>query len=123
MSKYKVMLVEDDEMMLSLIGALLELEGYEVVGLDQSAGQEGIMSALRREKPALVLLDVNLRQINGIDLLRCIRKSVDLKLMKVLMTSGMDYGLRCYQEGADGFLLKPYMPEELIEKIRQSIEG
>jgi DNA-binding response OmpR family regulator len=121
----KVMLVEDDETMLSLLRMLLQLENFEVVLAGQDTAQadsslENILTIIRRELPDLVLLDVNLRQFNGFDLLRRIRQDAELSGLRILMSSGMDFGQRCYQEGADGFILKPYMPEELIKKIRDT---
>lgn len=116
---HKVILVEDDKTMLSLIRAFLQIEGFNVVNLVSDLCLDEIVETIRHEQPALVLLDVHLNQLNGFDLLRSIRNEASLKSTRVLMCSGMELGMRCYEEGADGFILKPYMPEELVEKIRQ----
>jgi DNA-binding response OmpR family regulator len=117
----KVLLIEDDSAMLLLLGKLLRFEGFDVAQLEDDEDLDRIISAVRREKPAAILLDVHLRQINGFDLLRCIRLDQDLKDTRVIMASGMDFRKRCLEEGADGFLLKPFMPDELIEKIHQAV--
>ena len=39
------------------------------------------------------------------------------------MSSGMDFGVRCQEVGADGFILKPYMPEELMKKIQEILSS
>lgn len=117
----KVLLIEDDSAMLLLLGKLLRFEGFDVAQLEDDEDLDRIISAVRREKPAAILLDVHLREINGFDLLRCIRQDQDLKDTRVIMASGMDFRKRCLEEGADGFLLKPFMPEELIEKIHQAV--
>ena len=117
----KVLLIEDDSAMLMLLGKLLRFEGFDVVQLEDDEDLNRVMSVIRREKPAVILLDVNLRKINGFDLLQCIRQDQDLKDTRVVMSSGIDFRKRCLEEGADGFLLKPFMPEELITMIHQAV--
>jgi CheY-like chemotaxis protein len=122
----KILLVEDDYIMVTLLITFLEVEGYEVVHVDGSESAykvENILSILRREAPSLVLMDVNLKYANGFDLLRGIRNDPDLSQAKVLMSSGMDFTYQCMQEGADGFILKPYMPDELIDHIQKILES
>jgi CheY-like chemotaxis protein len=120
---YKILLIEDDATMLSLLGTLLEFEGYQVASLNGEADAEEILQKMRGEKPELILLDVHLPGVSGFDLMRKMRTDEVLKSTKVIMSSGMDLSLECRQAGADGFILKPYMPEELVEKIRETIEN
>jgi DNA-binding response OmpR family regulator len=117
----KVMLIEDDETMLSLLGMYLQLEGFEVAPYNDEEGLENTVSAVRREKPAIVLVDVHLRQFSGFDVLKQIRMNPDLQDIRVLMSSGMDFGSKCLEAGADGFVLKPYMPEELIRLMQHAL--
>lgn len=117
----KVMLIEDDPTMLSLIRTLLEIEGFQVTPLNGDIKIERILNALRKEKPDLILVDVHLRHTNGIDLLRAVRQDSELKSMTVLMSSGMELGVQCREAGADDFILKPFMPDELVHKIRYTI--
>jgi len=118
MANNKVMLIEDDETMLSLISTLLEIEGFEVAQLKEDGCIDDIIGCIRQEQPALILLDVHLRRTNGFDLLRELRQDEALKSTRILMSSGMELSQQCNQQGADGFILKPYMPEELVGKIR-----
>ena len=120
-SDKKVMLVEDDETMLSLLQTLLQFEGYQVTVSGHARTLEDIVERIRQEKPSVILLDVNLRYLNGFDLLRDIRADNELNSIRVLMSSGMDYHVECMEAGADGFLLKPYMPDELIQMIRKQL--
>jgi DNA-binding response OmpR family regulator len=119
----KVMLIEDDETMLSLIQTLLEMEGFEVVRVECIDDLELTLSEVRQELPDLVLLDVHLRCFNGLDLLQRLRQEQGLKGTRVLMSSGMELSFECGQQGADGFILKPFMPDELVSKIRATIQG
>lgn len=118
------MLVEDDPSMLSILRLLLEMEGYEVSDLseqDELTDISQIIESIRQEMPVLLLLDVHLNQLNGFDLLRNLRKDPLLRKVRIIMSSGMELTEECKREGADGFLLKPYMPEELLEKIRKYV--
>jgi DNA-binding response OmpR family regulator len=119
MSPIKVLLVEDDHTMLALLRTLLQLEGYQVAMLPQNSSLDDAVSFVRDENPALVLADVHLRSLNGFDLLQRLRQDEALARVQVLMTSGIDFSVRCESEGADGFILKPYMPEDLMMMIRK----
>jgi DNA-binding response OmpR family regulator len=119
----KILLVEDDVTMLSLLRTLLRFDGYEAVGLERDDSVELILNSIRREKPAVILMDVNLRQINGFDLLQALRASDDISDSKVIMSSGTDFNQRCLDAGANAFILKPYMPDDLLVKIRQVLDS
>lgn len=112
----KVMLIEDDPTMRSLLSTLLDMEGYHVV-LPEVESLDGIFKIFQKEKPDLALLDVNLRDGTGFDLLQRINLDGDLQRTRILMSSGSDYREECSKAGADGFLLKPYMPDELIQLL------
>ncbi len=116
----KVMLIEDDPTMVSLLNALLKIEGYHVVELES---EERALDEIRRESPDLILLDVHLKEGDGFDLVRRIRQQDGMNNVRVLMTSGMDFMQSCLDEGADDFILKPYMPDELIQKINKLLSN
>jgi len=119
----KVMLIEDDDVMLSLLQTLLEYEGFQTVQLDGEGTVGEIVSRVRREKPELLLLDVHLRHLNGFDLLRKLRQDDELKSIRVLVSSGMELSTQSHLEGADGFILKPYMPDDLVGRIRDTLKA
>jgi DNA-binding response OmpR family regulator len=113
----KVMLVEDDASMMYLLKTLLTLEGYEVATLDIS---DDVIRKARNEKPDVMLMDVHLGVVNGVDVLTKMRKQDDLKDMVVIMSSGMNMEYECRDAGANAFLLKPFMPDDLIALIRRN---
>lgn len=117
----KVALLEDDAVMLSLLQTLLEYEGYQTVQMDGMGNVGDIISLLRRATPDIILLDVHLRQVNGLDLLRELRKDPAFNTVRVLVASGMELSKEAAMEGADGFILKPYMPDDLIARIRETL--
>jgi len=118
----KLILIEDDDTMRSLLQTLLEFEGFQVLQLDGGTSLEDILSRLSRDKPDLVLLDVHLRNLSGFDLVKQMRQDEELKSIRVLMYSGMELSIQSRQAGADGFILKPFMPEDLVAKIRNTLE-
>jgi len=115
----RIFLVEDDETMRALLGTLLSIEGFQVE-LYSGGNGTGLLEQLRRSLPEVILIDVHLRGENGIDLLRQIRQDPQIMGVRVLMTSGLDMRSECIAAGADGFLMKPYMPEDLIHSLRAS---
>ena len=119
----KVMLVEDDPTMFQLLNTLLSLEGYDVYC---AYGDSDILEFVKRDKPDLIMMDVHLRigggkEVNGFELLKEIRSDSSLSRKKVIMSSGIDFRIKSVEDGADGFLLKPYMPEELINMIKDLV--
>lgn len=111
----KIMLAEDDTMMVSLLKTLLGLEGFQTVTLKET---EDLLTALERETPEVLMLDVHLTQGNGLDFLRRLRADPRFQKLVVLMASGMDLREQCLAAGANIFLLKPFMPDDLIQAIR-----
>lgn len=109
-----VALVEDDASMRSLLKIFLEMEQFQTTIIDNFEAAS-IVEVLQVIKPDYLLMDVHLQEINGLELLSIIRKQRDLKDIKVLMTSGEDCQDACHKAGADGFLLKPYMPTDLLK--------
>jgi len=119
----KVMLIEDDATMIGLLKTLLGIEGYEVIAFN---GDEDVLKMVQRENPELILLDVNLKNfgindITGFDLLKEIRLDDEMNKRGVIMSSGMNYRLESTEAGADGFVMKPYMPDELLKLIKTTI--
>jgi len=112
-----VLLIEDDATMLSLLRTLLEIEGFQVA---RFVPDEDILEQIRAECPDVLVLDVNFRGMGagGFEVVRAIRQDAGLEGTRVLMVSGMDYEEKALEAGADGFLLKPFMPDALIGRIR-----
>jgi DNA-binding response OmpR family regulator len=119
----KVMLVEDDKTMLTLLSTLLKMEGFQIVQLTTEQTVDDLIATLRREKPDAALVDVHLQHANGIDLVTRVRQDPDLNALRILMTSGLDASAECKQAGANDFILKPYMPDELIQRIRRVLKN
>lgn len=113
-----VMLIEDDVTMLSLLETLLEMEGF-LVFHPADDQPETVIAALREKKPEVALMDVHLRFFNGLDMIKQLNGDPEIKNTKFIVSSGMDLRDEANQSGATAFLLKPYMPDDLIDMIRK----
>ncbi|HEX9018565.1 MAG TPA: response regulator [Anaerolineaceae bacterium] len=113
----KVMLIEDDQTMQSVLRTLLEIEGYQVSTAPDRLPLDQIVRAIRETKPDSILLDVHLHSASGFEILDRIRRDPTIAGTRVVMTSGMDMKDECIAAGASDFLLKPFMPDELIHKL------
>jgi DNA-binding response OmpR family regulator len=114
----KVMLVEDDANMVYLLKTLLTLEGFQVTSME---AVDKVIEQARTEKPDVMLMDVHLVGGNGLDLLREMRTFDELKKTVAIMASGMYVQDEARAAGANAFLLKPFMPDDLIKVIRQNL--
>lgn len=114
----KIMLVDDDRTMQAILKTLLELDNHQVVIWD-GVSENDIFAQIQREMPDVLLLDYYLRDKNGIEIIRQLRNDPKTCHTKVIMTSGQYLKDECLDAGADAFLLKPYMPDDLLSLLHQ----
>jgi DNA-binding response OmpR family regulator len=120
MRNNKVLLLEDDRTMLPLLGKVLVLEGFQPV-LPFDLQNSSIIDTILEEKPAAIFMDVHLGELNGLEFLAELRLQPVQGSYKILMTSGLELRQECLAAGADGFLMKPFMPKELIDWLNNAI--
>ena len=115
----RILVVEDERQIAKILKIELEYEGYDVmVAYD---GKTGLQTALS-EKLDLILLDIMLPEMNGIEVLRKIRKENDL-LPIILLTARnltMDK-VTGLDQGANDYITKPFEMEELLARVRSSL--
>ena len=114
----RILVADDDKVMLGLLKTLMEMEGNEVVAVTRP---EDILPAVQAEKMTLILMDYHLAGGNSMEALRILKNDAVLKEIPVLVTSGMDRELECKKLGAESFILKPFRPNELLERINAMI--
>ena len=73
---------------------------------------------MRTDQPDVVFMDLHLAETESLSILQEIKQDQDLKSIPVVMTSGLDRSDECTEAGAEGFLLKPFRPANLVAKIR-----
>jgi len=118
--KGRVLIVDDEPDTLEIIQALLFVEGYDV--FVASTGEEGVMKA-QKEKPEVILMDINLPGIDGNEALRMIRKNNPLQSVIMLTAfATVDNAIQALKEGATDFVKKPFENEHLIHIVNQAFE-
>lgn len=117
MTKQRVLLIEDDPTMLSLLKIFLEMENFLV---DVFEGKElsDLIKQITASPTDVILMDVYMHCFNGLEALAEIRAST-VQQPAIIMTSGMDLGDKCLATGANAFIMKPYMPDTLVKIIKE----
>ena len=116
MKKEKILVVEDDDAILTGLVDLLSGEGYEVCAVKD--GKEAI-HFYKREKPTLILLDIMIPEKSGYDVCREIRKKDSLTPILMLTAKGQEVDKVVGLElGADDYIVKPFGLNELLARIR-----
>ena len=117
--KQRILVVEDEKQIAKILKIELDYEGYEVmVAYD---GKSGLQAALS-EKLDLILLDVMLPEINGIEVLRRIRKENNLIPVILLTARNMTIDkVAGLDQGANDYITKPFEIEELLARIRSCL--
>jgi DNA-binding response OmpR family regulator len=118
----KVLIVDDEPHIRSLI--LQTLEELEDDGVELSTADNGqdALESIRAEKPRLVFLDVMMPKMNGFDVCRAVKSDADLKdvYIVVLTAKGQEVDRQRGEEvGADIYMTKPFDPDELLERARE----
>ncbi len=110
-----VLLVEDEPKVARLARDYLEKSGYRV--LIAGDGESGLAMA-RREKPDLLVLDLMLPKLDGLDLCRVLRRESDLPIIMLTARSEEADRLIGLELGADDYITKPFSPRELVARVR-----
>jgi len=116
--KIKILLVDDEPDILEIVGYNLSQEGYQVITANN--GKEGVEKA-KAEKPHLIVLDVMMPKMDGIEACEHIRKIPELKntIITFLTARGEDYSqVAGFDAGADDYITKPIKPKVLISKVK-----
>ena len=118
MTKDRALIVEDSRTVASIVKHFLQAEGFEVsIAVDGIAG----LDTARRERPRLIVTDVNMPGMGGLDMIRALRSDIPTHDMAIFMLTSDDTaeGEREAREaGADDYLLKPVAPQYLIARVR-----
>lgn len=113
----KILYVEDNPQNMRLVKKILIAAGYEV--LEAYEGLVGIATAAR-EQPDLILMDINLPDINGLEATQRLKSSPQLSWIPIIaVTANAMHGDRdnCLAAGCDGYLAKPVMKNELLNTV------
>jgi len=116
----KILIAEDDKAIVEVIKIILETEGYKTFSTDDGVT---VVDLIKNEKPDLVLLDIWLSGEDGGKIARIVKSDKEISDVPILLVSASQDTRRVAEEaGADGFLLKPFDIDELLQVVRKHLE-
>lgn len=114
----RLLLVEDDPMILNALTAFLREEGFETETAD---GQRAALELLSRHSFDLVLLDITLREGNGFDTCQAIKAQSAVPVFFLTASGDESSTVAGLDMGADDYIAKPFRPRELLSRIRSAL--
>ncbi|PIS42287.1 MAG: response regulator [Candidatus Kerfeldbacteria bacterium CG08_land_8_20_14_0_20_40_16] len=123
-SKQKILLIEDDKMLLEMYSSKFNREGYDIITAEN--GSDGLKMA-KENKPDLILLDIILPKLDGFATLKEIRSDASIKDTPVILLTnlGQDQDIQKGKAlGADDYFVKAnHTPSEVVEKVRELLKN
>src|SRR5208337_1398272 len=115
-----VLVVDDDAAVRKTLSSILSLEGYVVETRDN--GKQAL-KAVEKELFDVALIDIQLPDMKGVDLLSKLKQKQP-RMVRIIITGfpSMDNAIKAVNEGADGYVLKPFDPEQLLATIRKHLD-
>ncbi len=116
----RVLIVDDLEFMRTVIREILEQAGFEIAG-EAANGEEGV-AMFNQLKPDLVLMDITMPVMDGIEALKQIKRHhQDATVIMCSALGQQEYIIKAIQCGARDFVVKPFNPERIISAIHKAI--
>lgn len=110
----RIVIAEDNWLTPAVLRAALEAHGYEVAAVARTGGEA--LEACRRERPDVVLMDIRMPGLDGIEVTR--QLMAESPTCVVMVTGDASLSAASEQAGAMGYLVKPFLPDEIIAAIR-----
>jgi two-component system KDP operon response regulator KdpE len=114
----RILVVDDEPNILGTLASLLRARGYEV---HTAMNGRGALETTDREKPDLIVLDLGLPDIDGVDLCRQMRDSMSLPIVVLSARGAESDKVRALDVGADDYVTKPFGAEEFLARIRAAL--
>ena len=116
----KILVVEDDVLVLSLLQKILERAGYRTLRAEDGSSA---LQILEEQQPDLIVLDLFLPGMNGLELLKFVKQNDRLKHTPIVVVSAHpNVAPEVYDSGVERILIKPVQPDELRETVRTLLE-
>jgi twitching motility two-component system response regulator PilH len=115
----KILIVDDSTAMVRMIQSVLEKEGYSVIGISDPSRIEQTIDS---EGPGLILLDVVMPERNGFQVCRTLKNSQEYKSIPIIVVSAKSTPSDRFwaeQQGANGYIAKPFAPDDLLREVRR----
>lgn len=116
----RILVVDDDVALAEMIGIVLEAEGFAIATCTDGSGA---LAAFHASNPDLILLDLMLPGIDGIEVCRQIRLESDVPIVMLTARTDTSDVVAGLEAGADDYVAKPFKPKELVARIRARLRG
>jgi two-component system KDP operon response regulator KdpE len=114
----RVLVVDDEPQLRQVLMSTLSALGFIVAGAESG---EAALERVREEKFDLILLDVNMPGLNGLETCRAVRARSDVSILMLTVRDRADDKIRALDSGADGYVTKPFDVNELLARIRAAL--
>lgn len=119
---YKVFIVEDEHLEIEALELILTQQADDVDVVGTAASGTVALENIRKTTPDIVIMDINIPEMNGIEVLRQIKKDdPNTKVILITAFNEFDFAHQAIKAKVDDFLLKPIRPAQLIEAVNQAI--
>jgi two-component system KDP operon response regulator KdpE len=113
-----ILIVDDEPQIRRVMRTTLSSQGYSVI--EAKSGEEAL-EKLRAERTDLILLDVNMPGMSGLDTCRAIRRTTDVPIIMLTVRNTEKDKVQALDAGADDYVVKPFGAEELMARIRAAL--
>ncbi len=117
--KPPILVVDDDAKIVRLVRTYLEREGFRVV---EAADGKSALAAIALEAPALVVLDLMLPEVDGLSIVRAVRRTDRTPILMLSARGTTEDRIAGLEAGADDYLPKPFSPAELVIRIKRILD-
>jgi len=114
----RILVVDDEPNIIVTVGPLLRSRGYEV--LEAMNGRAGLQ-AFERDKPDLIILDLGLPDLDGVEVCRMVRKQSSVPILVLSARGAEGDKVGALDAGADDYVTKPFGSEELLARVRATL--
>ncbi len=119
-NKYKILIIEDEPNISNFVSAILETNGYQVITADSESNGELLF---RSHHPDLVILDLGLPDIDGMEFIRRARKINDTPLIVLSARTDENDKVEALDSGANDYVTKPFGTGELLARVRSALRS
>lgn len=119
MMKYQILICDDEQDIIDLLALYFDAEVYDIHVADNG---KRALEILQQDSIDLALIDIMMPSLNGLELIRLVRKKLDIPLILISALDSLQDKLTGYDIGADDYITKPFEPMEVLAKVRSRLK-
>ena len=126
MKPARVLIVDDSSVMRKIVGRSLRQAGLEVAEVLEASNGSEALSFVKEQSPDLILSDINMPLMDGLEFvrqLRCIETAKDIPVVMITTEAGEAHVVQALNAGASGYIRKPFTSDQIKERIIPLLRG